>query len=321
MRTLWSGSSVFLVGLSLAAPVLAQSRGGGGKPATPPAPQPFVVEVTASTLNVRATANGTYLGYVARGTRFVVGKEQGGWYRIDWQGRQAWIAARHARKHQPTSGVAAVVVNVTTLNVRAGASTGWSVLGSVRKDQTYVRLAKQGNWYKIQFDRRTGWVAGWLVRTTTIKPTPPPAGGGTTRPPRPRFRNPPMQATQAELEVLARICKGEAGVASFEGKVAVVAVVLNRVRSRRFPNTITRVAHQPWQFSCYNPNVRNRLYWGPIPRSCWDAAREALRGRDPSRGADHYYNPYLVAPAWARRMTFLIRIGTNRTNTHDFYKQ
>ncbi|RMG10516.1 MAG: hypothetical protein D6731_17305 [Planctomycetota bacterium] len=123
-----------------------------------------------------------------------------------------------------------------------------------------------------------------------------------------------------DLEVLARIVKGEALRCSFEGKVAVAAVVLNRVASPKFPDTIRGVAHQPYQFSCYDPPRRARLYGGPVPAVCYDAARAALAGRDPSRGADHYFNPYLASPAWARNMTFVRRIGTDRTNTHDFYR-
>jgi N-acetylmuramoyl-L-alanine amidase len=130
----------------------------------------------------------------------------------------------------------------------------------------------------------------------------------------------PMTATQTELEILARIVKGEAGVCSYENKVAVAAVVLNRVRSPNFPNTIRGVAHQPSQFSCYNPNKRAREYFGPIPDDAWRAAREALAGSDPSNGSTYYYNPYLVAPSWARTMQFVRRIGTTRLDTHDFYK-
>src|SRR5690606_17407742 len=114
--------------------------------------------------------------------------------------------------------------------------------------------------------------------------------------------------------------KGEALVCSFEGKVAVAAVVLNRVRDSRWPNTIPGVAHQPLQFSCYNRNFRQQLYYGPVPEECFRAARAALAGQDPTGGATHYYNPYLVQPDWARRLTLTRRIGTNRNDTHVFYR-
>jgi len=134
-------------------------------------------------------------------------------------------------------------------------------------------------------------------------------------------RWPAMQASQAQLEVLARIVKGECPPnVPYAGKVAVAAVVLNRVRSSWFPNSIAGVAHQPRQFSCYNANERQRLYYGTIPDFAWEAAREALAGADPTGGSTHYFNPYVVQPSWARRMTFVLRIGTTRTTTHDFYR-
>jgi len=135
------------------------------------------------------------------------------------------------------------------------------------------------------------------------------------------LKQPPMQASQAELEVLARICKGEALQCSFEGKVAVCAVVLNRVRSAHWPNSITGVAQQPKQFSCYNADQRSRLYYGTVPQECWEAARAVLQGRDPSMGADHYFNPHLVKPSWARGMKFLRSIGSKVTDQHDFYQK
>ena len=87
----------------------------------------------------------------------------------------------------------------------------------------------------------------------------------------------PVTANDAELEFLARVIKGEMpDHGPFEGKVAVAAVVLNRMRSRFFPNTIRGVITQPWQFSSYNSDVRGRLFWGRIPPECFRAARAAL---------------------------------------------
>lgn len=133
-----------------------------------------------------------------------------------------------------------------------------------------------------------------------------------------------IQANAASLEILARIVKGECpAYVPWAGKVAVAAVVLNRVRSRRFPNTIRGVAHQPAQFSCYNRKYRRQLYDGRIPEYAWRAARTALAGQDPSRGATFYFNPFLVNPSWKRDMVLIRRIGNPsrpRQTTHDFYR-
>lgn len=136
-----------------------------------------------------------------------------------------------------------------------------------------------------------------------------------------------MNASATELEVMARIIKGECPASTpFEGKVAVGAVILNRVRSRRHPNSIVGVCHQPLQFSCYNRNVRQRLYYGSIPQWAWDAARTALGGLDPTAGSTHYFNPYLVAPSWKNSLQLVRRIentgsrSLRRLTGHDFYR-
>jgi hypothetical protein len=193
-------------------------------------------------------------------------------------------------------------VEVTGDAVRVRAAPGGAVLGTVGRGQRFEVDQQRQGWVRVDWRGRDAWVSAQLVRRVA-------AGGGAAATP----------VSRGDLEVLARIIKGEANHCSFEGKVAVAAVVLNRVRARGFPKTIPGVAHQPWQFSCYNPNVRARLYHGPVSAACWEAARAAVAGRDPTRGATYYFNPYLVKPSWARSMRFLVRLGTTRSTTHDFY--
>lgn len=132
----------------------------------------------------------------------------------------------------------------------------------------------------------------------------------------------PLAISPDDLEVLARVVNGECpSDTPFEGKVAVAAVVLNRVRSKRFPTSIPLVAHQERQFSCYNPSNRARLYGAPIPPAAWEAARAAVDGLDPTGGCTHFFNPHLVEPGWARELEFVKRIGTAPRNTHAFYRE
>lgn len=127
-------------------------------------------------------------------------------------------------------------------------------------------------------------------------------------------------ANESDLEILARIVKGESPAdAPFEEAVAVASVVLNRVRAGGYGATIEAVAHAPWQFSCYNPDQRNQLYWGPIPDYAWRAARQALAGDDPVPGCCHYINPYLCHPSWADQKQLYRRFGTSVATTQDFY--
>lgn len=135
----------------------------------------------------------------------------------------------------------------------------------------------------------------------------------------------PMQATADEVTVLARIVKGECPPhMSFEGKVAVAAVLLNRVRRTdgtfSLDRSITRAAHRSKQFSCYNPDKRASHYYGSVPAWAYTAARTALAGVDPTQGSTHYYNPYLVSPSWAKNLVAVLQLGRNGTDSHLFYR-
>ncbi|ADU52164.1 cell wall hydrolase SleB [Thermaerobacter marianensis DSM 12885] len=102
-------------------------------------------------------------------------------------------------------------------------------------------------------------------------------------------RSAPQQAEASldDLQLLARMVEIEAGNEPFQGKVAVAAVILNRVRSPRFPDSIRAVIYQPGQF----PTAADRIPRTRPGSSELQAAREALAGADPSNGALFFYNP------------------------------
>jgi len=143
---------------------------GSTTPTTPP-PAPtdprgrFAVEVTASALNVRSGVWGAVLGQVARGERFVVDRQRSGWYRIAYRGRDAWVSGRYVRR---VSGPAAQV-NVSSLNVRTGPSTGWGIMGQVHRGEAYAVVGRSGSWLLIQFDGRRGYVHGNYAREMTLR--------------------------------------------------------------------------------------------------------------------------------------------------------
>ncbi len=115
------------------------------------------------------------------------------------------------------------------------------------------------------------------------------------------------QATESNINLLARIISAEARGEPYSGQVAVGAVVLNRVQHPSFPNTISGVIYQNGAFTAINDGQ----FWEPIASSCYNAARDALNGWDPSGGAIYYYNPSKTSNRFIRSRPVITQIGSH----------
>ncbi len=121
----------------------------------------------------------------------------------------------------------------------------------------------------------------------------------------------PRNVSESDYNLLCRLVTAEASGEPFEGQVAVAAVVLNRVASSKFPDTIRGVIYQQNQFS----SLPKLPYVTPT-ESCRRAVAAALNGDDPSRGALYFYNPRLSSPEGLRffrsgRLRVLVTIGNH----------
>lgn len=99
--------------------------------------------------------------------------------------------------------------------------------------------------------------------------------------------NPQITVSDDDIWLMACIIDWESGWESYEGKLAVANVILNRVRSSRYPNTVSGVIYQRYQFSGVSDNNGNpsaafqaRLEKGPRTQECIKAAMEALSGKN-----------------------------------------
>ncbi|HCW05727.1 MAG TPA: spore cortex-lytic enzyme [Clostridium sp.] len=108
--------------------------------------------------------------------------------------------------------------------------------------------------------------------------------------------------------LLARLINGEARGEPYEGQVAVGAVVLNRTRDPRFPNTIAGVIYQPGAFTAI---VDGQIH-AELQQSSINAARDALNGWDPSGGAVFYFNPAKTTNKWIWSRPLIKIIGKHR---------
>ena len=111
--------------------------------------------------------------------------------------------------------------------------------------------------------------------------------------------------SQGDVNLLARVISAEARGEPYTGQVAVGAVVLNRVESPSFPNSIAGVIYQPGAFTCLTDGQFNQ----PVASSAKRAAQDALNGWDPTNGSIYYYNPVTAISQWIRSRPILLRIG------------
>ena len=111
----------------------------------------------------------------------------------------------------------------------------------------------------------------------------------------------------ADHRLLAKLVYAEARGETYKGQVAVAAVVLNRVRSASFPNTISGVIYQTNAFTCINNGSINNT----PDSSCIRAARDAMNGWDPTGGCLYYYNPKTASDSWIRTRTVKTVIGNH----------
>lgn len=174
-------------------------------------------------------------------------------------------------------------------------------LGEITEENAEVS-EEDSNWIRIEYEGKDGYISADCVSleftvdtgdtmseiqekhkanvTTTVAS---PADTGT-------FTNNGAYETDYETKMLlAALIHCEAGGESYEGQVAVGAVVLNRVRSGAYPNSIHDVIYQSWQFTpAHTGKVDRVLASGNIYESCIKAAEDALSGTSPVGTVTHF---------------------------------
>ena len=114
----------------------------------------------------------------------------------------------------------------------------------------------------------------------------------------------------SDIQLMARAINGEARGEPYEGQVAVGAVILNRVKSSQFPNTIAGVIYQSGAFTAVADGQINK----PIAENStvYKAARDALNGWDPTGGCIYYFNPDTATNKWIWSRPYVKTIGKHR---------
>ncbi len=136
---------------------------------TPPAESTTYI-VTASKLNVRSGAGTNYaaIGSVTKGQKLSVVSKSGSWYKINYNGRTGYVSSDYVQASgaTPPAESTTYIVTASKLNVRSGAGTNYTAIGSVTKGQKLSVVSKSGSWYKINYNGRTGYVSSDYVQAS-----------------------------------------------------------------------------------------------------------------------------------------------------------
>ena len=120
--------------------------------------------------------------------------------------------------------------------------------------------------------------------------------------------NSSSSTNSSDLNLLSRLVYGEARGEPYTGQVAVAAVVLNRVRSSSFPNTVSGVIYQSGAFDVVSDGQINLT----PNETAKKAAQDALNGWDPTNGAIYYFNPATATNKWIWSRPMTVTIGKHR---------
>ena len=145
------------------------------------------------------------------------------------------------------------------------------------------------------FQRRNGLTADGIVGAATARAMGVSLKGTSSS----------AGTTNSDLYLMSCCIYGEARGESYTGKVAVAAVILNRVKSASFPNSISGVIYQKGAFTCVDDGQINM----GTNDECTRAAQDALNGWDPTGGALYYFNPVTATSKWIWSRPQLVTIG------------
>ena|SRR5699024_4355809 len=119
--------------------------------------------------------------------------------------------------------------------------------------------------------------------------------------------NVPQGFSQNDIQLMANAVYGEARGEPYEGQVAVAAVILNRLESATFPNSISGIIFEPRAFTA----VADGQIWLTPNETARQAVLDAINGWDPSSNALYYFNPDTATSAWIWTRPQIKQIGSH----------
>lgn len=256
---------------------------------------------TYANVRVEASEEAEKAGVMPKGASAEVIGQQGEWTKVASGEVEGYVktellafADEAKNLYEGTYGSQGIVT-ASSLRIRNTPSMDGEQIGSKAKGSTVQILGQEGDWYQIENgDNGPAYMFAEYIQieeTTAITmedyqaqqreaaaQEAAAAGSGSQ-----------VSAGSGELDLLAAIIECEAGGESHTGKVAVGAVIMNRVRSGQFPNSISEVVYQSGQFSPVASGRLAAVLSQGARSDCYQAAQEALNGSNPI-GSALYFN-------------------------------
>ena len=244
---------------------------------------------TYANVRVEASEKADKAGVLPKGAAADVIEQQGEWTKVESGEVEGYVktellafADEAKNLYEGTYGNQGVVV-ASSLRIRNTPSLDGQQIGSRAKGSVVKILGQEGDWYQIDNGGSPAYMSAEYIKieeatavTVEEYQTQQAATGA-------------VAAGSGEMDLLAAIIECEAGGESHTGKVAVGAVIMNRVRSGQFPNSITEVVYQGGQFSPVASGKLASVLARGARSDCYQAAQDALNGSNPI-GGSLYFN-------------------------------
>lgn len=220
------------------------------------------------------------------------------WTKIKSGDVSGWVRNQYLYFGDEAKQLAEDVGNLTaysvteTLRIRKEPNLDAGIVGLLADGQAVEAIAEEGDWVKVSYEGTTGFVSAEYVRVEFDIDTAESMEVIKAREAAERERaeaaakakvneqKEAVLATASEVEILAALIQCEAGGESYEGQVAVGAVVMNRVRNGGYPNNIADVIYASGQFvPAAKGRMESLILNKTTKASCVQAANEAIAGK------------------------------------------
>ena len=251
-------------------------------------------------VNIRSEANADseIVGVLMPGYAVTVTEKGDEWSKISSNGVEGYIKNEYlvfgeeAKAHYRNMCGITGVVQADSLRVREAASTDSAQVGTLTQNGEVSIFGEEADWYQIQYSGSSAYVhADYVTLSEELKGAVSmeeyqasqtvSAGSSSV-----------ISADSNDVAMLAALIECEAGGESYTGMVAVGAVVVNRVNSGSFPNSVSGVIYQSGQFTPVATGTFQSVLARGARSDCYAAAQAALAGESPVGGCLYFNSGY-----------------------------